>query len=418
MTIEAIEQVGVASGDGGGSGIRGRLPEGAARIMRITTDAGAFGTPARMVSYAEQAARSAIPLSRALPAELAMDFRVVRSGDGVASVLAAAASGDGAAPEPDRRAILYGDITERALLRVSVHQPTPAALDGMSSHARVRFADAQAALQPLDEPGGVATYPYLGLPASEYLRFIGDRLREEGSGSALFVLDAGMDGPTMEKILACLCDCGGPSLVPVIHGGAGGSLQNHAAVRRHLSQPGMAFLACQVPREMPAGGQSSSVSGPHAACFQQGFDMAAPAQQQQQRARRAPGARGLAATGFFSPETWRIDALSDALVSRGPRLVDEFLFGEDNGPDRRLVASVLERHAAAAAAAAAAAPGGSAYEGGGDPAGRRLLSHLARVHEAISSSAEFARVRAAILGHEAAAEAAASEIELPLLAQG
>ena len=409
MTIEAIEQVGAACGNGSMC-----LPEGAAaRPMRITTDAGAFETPARMVSYAEQTARSAIPLSRALPTELAVDFRVVRSGDdGAASVLAAAASGDGAAPGPDRRAILHGDITERALLRVSVHQPTPAVLDGMSSHARARFADAQAALQPLGEPGGVAAYPYLGLRASEYLRFIGDRLREEGSGSALFVLDAGMDGPTMEKILAYLGDLRGPSLVPVIHGGAGGSLQNHAAVRRHLSQPGMAFLACQVPREMPAGGQDSSVSGPHAACFQQGFDMAAPAQQQ--RARRATGARGLAATGFFSPETWRIDALSDALASRGPRLVDEFLFGEDNGPDRRLVASVLERHAAAAATAA---PGGRGYDGGGDPAERRLLSHLARVHEAISSSAEFGRMRAAILGREAAAEAAAPEIELPLLAQ-
>ena len=403
MTIEAIEQVGAACGNGDVSTC---LPEGvAARSLRITTDAGSFETPARMVSYAEQAARSAIPLSRALPTELAVDFRIVR-GDGPASVLAVAATGDGAL-EPDRRAILHGDITERAVLRVSVHQPAPAALAGMSTSARVRFADAQAMLQPLDEPGGVAAYPYLGLPASEYLRFIGDRLKEGGPGSALFVLDAGMDGPTMEKILAYLGDLRGPSLVPVIHGGAGGSLRDHAAVRRHLSRQGTAFLACQVPREMTAGGQDS-VSGPHAACFQQGFDMAAPAQRQQMR--RAHGMRGLAAAGFFSPETWRIDALSDALASRGQRLVDEFLFGEDNGPDRRLVASVLERHAAAAAAAA---PGGRGYDGGGDPAERRLLSHLARVHEAISSSAEFGRMRAAILGREAAAP----EIELPLLAQ-
>ena len=308
MTIEAIEQVGSVSSNDSTC-----LPEGvAARSLRITTDAGSFETPARMVSYAEQAARSAIPLSRALPTELAVDFRVVRNGGGIASVLAAAAKGGGAL-EPDRRAVLHGDITERALLRVSVHQPAPAALDGMSSSARLRFADAQAMLQPLDEPGGVAAYPYLGLPASEYLRFIGDRLKEGGPGSALFVLDAGMDGPTMEKILAYLGDLRGPSLVPVIHGGAGVSLQNHAAVRRHLSRQGTAFLACQVPREMTAGGQDN-VSGPHAACFQQGFDMAAPAQQQQ-RARRARGARGLAAAGFFSPETWRIDALSDALVS-------------------------------------------------------------------------------------------------------
>ena len=184
-----------------------------------------------MVSYAEQMARSAIPMSRALPTELAMDFRVVRSGDGAASVLAAAkgGSGDAAYPEPDRRDILHGDITERALLRVSVRQPAPAALDGMSESARVRFADAQAALQPRDEPGGIVTYPYLGLRAGEYLRFIGDRLARDGDGAALFVLDAGMDAPTMEKILEFLGNRGGPALVPVIHGGAGGSPGGSAA---------------------------------------------------------------------------------------------------------------------------------------------------------------------------------------------
>ena len=164
MTIEAIEQAGAASGGGdNGNGCQ-RLPAApaVARTMRITTDAGAFETPARMVSYAEQMARSAIPMSRALPTELAMDFRVVRSGDGIASVLAAAkgGSGDAAAPEPDRRAILHCDITERVRPRVSVRQPAPAALDGMSTSARVRFADAQAALRPRDEPGGVVTYPY------------------------------------------------------------------------------------------------------------------------------------------------------------------------------------------------------------------------------------------------------------------
>ncbi len=65
--------------------------------------------------------------------------------------------------------------------------------------------------------------------------------------------------------------------------------------------------------------------------------------------------------------------------------------------------------------------GACAYGAEGYPAERRLFSQLARVHEAISSSAEFARMRAAILGREpeaTEAEAAAPEIELPLLARG
>ena len=194
MTIEAVEQVGAApeGGESGRDGLPGRpLPsEAAFRIMRITTSGGAFETPARMVSYDEQAARSAVPLSRALPTELAVDLRVVR-GAGAASILAAA-RGAGGSPGPDRRARLHCDITERALLRVTVHQPSPAALAGMSPAARVRFADAQAELQPRDESRGVVTYPYLGLRAGDYLWFVRSR-RRAGDGTALFVLDAGID---------------------------------------------------------------------------------------------------------------------------------------------------------------------------------------------------------------------------------
>ena len=378
MTIEDIEQVDAPSG-------------GAARVMRITTGGGAFATPARMISHGEQAARSAIPLSRALPHELAVDFGVVRAVDAASLAAGGAAA---AAPGLRRRARLHRDITERALLSVSVLQPSAAALACMTAPARVRFADAQAELLrdgPGGGGGGLVTYPYLGLRAGDYLRFVRERRGRDGEGAALFVLDMGMDGATMEKILDCLGGDGAPALVPLIHRGAGGppsSLPSkpspppgRGVIGRHPGRPKMAFLACQVPREAPAG--ECSVSGLHAACFQHGFDMAAPAQRQPPPPRRRSGSRPADAAGgarFFSPETWRIDPLADALASRGMRLVDEFLLGEHNGPDRMLVASVL---------------GG----GGGDaPPARRplLLRQLARVHEAISSSAEFGRMRAAI----------------------
>ena len=376
MTIEDIEQVDAPSG-------------GAARVMRITTGGGAFATPARMISHGEQAARSAIPLSRALPDELAVDFGVVRAVDAAALAAGGAAA---AAPGLRRRARLHRDITERALLSVSVLQPSAAALACMTAPALVRFADAQAELLRGGPGGGgggggLVTYPYLGLRAGDYLRFVRERRGRDGEGAALFVLDMGMDGATMEKILDCLGGDGAPALVPLIHRGASGPPSpppGRSVIGRHPGRPKMAFLACQVPREAPAG--ECSVSGLHAACFQHGFDMAAPAQQQRPppppRRRSSSGRPDDAAGGarFFSPETWRIDPLADALASRGMRLVDEFLLGEHNGPDRMLVASVLGGGAAAA------------------PPARRplLLRQLARVHEAISSSAEFGRMRAAI----------------------
>ena len=388
MAIEDIEQVAATSGGGGGRGASGRPAVRTARIMRITTGGGSLLTPARMVSYGEQAARSAVPLSRALPPELAVYFGAVRAGE--AAALAAGGAG-AVAPGRRRRIRLHRDITERALLSVSVLQPSAAALAGMSAQARVRFADAQAELLRGEAGGGLATYPYLGLPAGDYLRFVRERCGRNGEGAALFVLDMGMDGATMEKMLDYLAGRGGPVLVPLIYRGAAGTPPpaGRAAVARRLGISRMAFLACQVHREVPAAG--CSVSGLHAACFQQGFDMAAPAlwsrpprpsRRSRSRPRRpmAPAAgRTSGGARFFSPETWRIDPLADALASRGMRIVDEFLLSEHNGPDRRLVTSLL---------------GGKS----GWPDGNRLLllQHLARVHEAISSAAEFGRMRTAI----------------------
>ena len=52
-----------------------------ARIMRITTDAGSFETPARILSASEHRARSEVSISKALPHDLAIDFRPLRTGD-------------------------------------------------------------------------------------------------------------------------------------------------------------------------------------------------------------------------------------------------------------------------------------------------------------------------------------------------
>ena len=141
--------------------------------------------------------------------------------------------------------------------------------------------------------------------------------------------------------------------------------------------------------------------------------MAAPAQPRMQR----PGAR--AGARFFSPETWRIDPLADALAARGPRLVDEFMLDEHNEPDKRLIASMLRGHAAAAPPpppAPAAASGVPAAPAASDPRARRLLLQLALVHEAISSAAEFGRMRAAI--SESGRGDGAPGIAPPLPAQG
>lgn len=352
-----------------------RLAGSATRSMRITTDAGSIATPARMVSRNEHLSRSAIPLSRELPPELAIDFKVLADGD-VGGLTA-----DGRVAERlNRRTRQFHSITEGAVLRMSVFQPAQKTLDRLSAPAKVRFADAQAEYLQDGLGCGIITYPYLDLAAGDYLQFIGERHTRGGDATTVFVLDMNMGRARLERILDGLEERG-PAVVPLIHRTSDRAIPAYDAIRGRLDRPRMAFLSCHVPREVAAAdGGGHAASGLHAACFQRGFDMAAPMQHPPfPPPRRGPGP---ASTGIrmFSPATWRIDALADALASRGLGIANEFRLNEHNEPDRRRIVAMLEGH----------------KEADADPRKYGLLRHLARVHEAMASSAEFDRMRAAI----------------------
>lgn len=350
-----------------------RLAGRATRSMRITTDAGSFTTPARMISRGEHMSHSGIPLSRGLPRELTVDFMMLADGD-----VRGLTADRRVAERLNRRTLQYHSITEGAILRMSVFQPSQKTLDGLSAPAKMRFADAQAEYLQDGLGCGIVTYPYLDLAAGDYLRFIGERHMRSGDTTTLFVLDMNMDGPRLEKILDGI-ELSGPAIVPLIHRASDRATPAYNVVRRRLGRPRVAFLSCHVPREAATAG-GCDTSGIHEACFRRGFDIAAPMQRPQLLPpRRGPGP---AAAGIrvFSPATWRIEALADALASRRLGIVDEFLLGEHNEPDRRRITAMLESH----------------READADPRKYRQLRDLARVHEAIASSAEFDRVRAAI----------------------
>lgn len=348
-----------------------RLPGAVTRAMRITTDKGSFTTPARVISRNDYLARSDIPLSRELPPALTMDFKVLVDGD----VEGLTANGR-VAERLSRRTRQYHSVTGRALLRMSVFQPTQATLGRLSRSAKVRFADAQAEYLQDRLGCGITTYPYLDLAAGDYLQFIDDRYRRTGDDTSLFVLHMNMGRARLERVLDHLGKKG-PAVVPLIHSGSARAVPAYDAIKRRLSGQKTAFLACQVPREGAVGGRAASML--HAECFGRGFDMAAPIQRMPFPPRRG-GAPATTAIRVFSPATWRIETLADALASRGMRIVDELDLNEHNEPDRRRAAAMLGGYEAADA----------------DPRKLHMLRQLARVHEAVSSSAEFDRMRAAI----------------------
>ena len=83
--------------------------------MKITTSSGVFHIPARILTRSEHTARSDVPVSRALPPELAIDFRPLdrKGADDLAKDSRAAVN-------IIRGARQFDSCTRRAVLRVSV----------------------------------------------------------------------------------------------------------------------------------------------------------------------------------------------------------------------------------------------------------------------------------------------------------
>lgn len=337
-----------------------------ARIMRITTDAGSFETPARILSASEHRARSEVSISKALPHDLAIDFRPLRTGDAAGLV-----NDSRVADRLIRTARQFESCTRRATLRLTVFQPPASDLKGMSAEDKILFADAQADVLEKNLGAGIVVYPYLGLDARRYERFINDRYRRNQACMTLFTLDMGMAPAALEKILKKMADKNEPAIIPLIYKSPDRTVPQHRILARYLDSPRLALLACQVPRTVEIGGQA--VSGPHAAAIVSGYDMVALRQYPPPRAAAKPNLDKIA---FFTTDTLQVEGIR-RIMERGDRdLAGEFGLNENNGPDRKHIGEIL---------------GG--FEGAGINRKKfRQLHCLARVHEAINSPPEFERM--------------------------
>lgn len=343
-----------------------------ARIMRITTDAGSVETPARLLSASEHKARSEVSVSRALPAEAAMDFRPLNRND---------ARDFSTDARVARRLITmtrqFESYTRRAVLRMTVFQPPIAALSDMDPEERIRFADEQADMLEKSLNAGIVTYPHLGLDTGRYLRFIDERHRRNPACTTVFVLDMRMKPESLARILERIEARNEPAIVPLIHRGLDKTVPQHRILANHFDSPRLAFVGCQVPRTVDLGGQA--VSGPHDAVMRLGYDMAVLEQH------RPPGAAAqkldLGKIMFYSRDTLQLASIRDTLARKGAGLVDEFGLNENNRRDRAHIKEML---------------GG--FEGAAIHKKKfRQLYCLARMHEALNSPPEFARMRDMIM---------------------
>ena len=339
-----------------------------ARAMSIVTSAGRVHTPARIISRSEHAARSEAAVSRALPHELAMDFRMLPLED-----VAGLARNSAVARRLVRPARQFQSYTKRVVLSMSVYQPDQGALADLPAADRVEFADAQAEFLQKNLGAELLTYPYLDLPASDYIRFMAERQRRNESCTTLFVLDMAMPPDALEKVVEYMAGTRQPVILPLIYRDPSSAVSQHMIVSRCFDSPRMATIACHVPRVLPG----TRASGLHAAYARSGYDMVALQQNRGRGAHRLD----LDKIRFFSRRTLEIDPVRHVLMDRGRKLVDEFYLNGFNGPDRLHIAGML-------GGLEGAAP---------DRQGLARLFHLARMHEALNSPREFELVRDLIL---------------------
>ena len=343
-----------------------------ARTVRVTTDAGSVETPARLLSASEHKARSEISVSRALPAETAMDFRPLQKND---------AKNFSSDAEVARRLITmtrqFESYTRRAVLRMTVFQPPIVALKEMAPEDLIRFADEQAAVLEKSLNAGIVTYPYLGLDTGPYLRFIDERHRRNPTCTTAFVLDMRMKPDLLAKILDQMKARSEPAIVPLIYRRLDRTVQRqYQILANHFDSPRLVFVGCQVPRTVDSDGLA--ISGPHDAVMRLGYDMVALEQH------RRPGAASrpdLDKIMFYSRDTLQLASIRDTLARKGAGLAGEFGLNENNQRDRVHIEVML---------------GG--FEGAAIHKKKfRHLYCLARMHEALNSPPEFARMRDMIM---------------------
>ena len=232
MIVEDVETiVPMRSGPAAPSGFK-------ARVMKITTSSGVFHTSARILTRTEHMARSDVPISKALPSDLAMDFRPLDQ-KGTRDFV----KDSRAAVNIIRSTRQFNSCTRRAALRVSVLQPPKASLQKMSAEQRIRFADAQADMFRANLDAETVAYPYIGLGASEYIKFITRRSRRDESCTTLFTLDMEMDPSSLNKVLGHLQRDHRPAIVLLHHRDPDRTTAQHRILARYARDEKMAFAA-------------------------------------------------------------------------------------------------------------------------------------------------------------------------------
>jgi len=184
-----------------------------------------------------------IPLSKALPTELANDFKQIDVNQAKSFL-----EENGGLIKAIRNCRQFHQITSRAIFRTTFFQPFKTALDIMNNEQKEKFIDLQAGIQ-LNLGSNLVTYPHMGYGLHDYLQYIDKYYPPTDEFSAIFTLDMGMPVNTFEAVLEHLVNKAGPKIIALIFKEWENAPLQHYAVRKYFDKENVAFMACQVDRE-------------------------------------------------------------------------------------------------------------------------------------------------------------------------
>lgn len=340
------------------------------RPLEIITDNGNIKTPYKTTNKHEHLARSEIPILKVLPNEIVSNFKLLDN-----TMIEAFYNNTG----KNAKRLLdvvkqFNDITRRSKLRISIFQPLESILLSWNSAEKIAFADTQAEYFQSKLNSDLITYPFLELPLSEYLAFIDERYSGNEKQSTIFTLDMAMNSNYLKQILDHLQEKREAMIIALIHRKWSDTIPQHTIINSYFNNPKMIFMACQVDR---INEETGATSNTHAITVGSNFDIVAL---KQSRGFPVKQTLNLNKIKFFAPDTLRIDNL-EATFTQQRNFISEFNLPADDYLDQIHLTHIINGRNGAKIHS-------KKYQ---------ILFYLARVHEAITSAAIFAKEHEMIL---------------------
>lgn len=329
------------------------------REVEITTDNGTFTTPRKLISKSEHNARNELPISMSLDQDMAIDFKLFDS-----KQMETFLKENGEITKNIRNARQFNQMTRRNKFKLSIFQPFPVVLNSLSLSNKEKFCKLQADFLQLRLNSSIISYPYLNLGYRDYVTFIDKYYPKNDSISAIFTLDMNMPLDTFKKILKHLVDKPGPKIIAIIYQDWEKFPLHHYEINSYFQKEDVAFLACQVDREL----DTVNVSKLHSIQFD-AFDLIAL---KQSRGFDPDPKIDFNKIKFISRDTLEINPISNVVASKNRDLISEFNIPKENYNDLSQLTKVINNYAKAA-----------------DPVKFNTLIYLGKLHEAINSPPEF-----------------------------